>query len=219
MEQNWHFTDNEIRVLGALMEKQMTTPEYYPMTPNALRNACNQKSNRDPVVAFDDATVIATLDKLRGRQLIYIVSTHGSRTRKYEHRLKDALHLSRKELALMSVLMLRGFQTIGELRGRTERMVQFESLEEVEETLHDLMRLDRQPLQLVRRLERMPGQKDHRYAQLLAGEITQEQIDQSAQSVTVRVSNSAKLEARIEVLEEQVKKLTETLEQFKKQFE
>lgn len=219
MDTKLNLNANEVRVLGVLMEKEMTTPEYYPMTPNALRNGCNQKSNRYPVVTFDDDIIRATLDSLRSKQLVYIVSTHGSRTRKYEHRLKDKLHLTKNERALLCVLMLRGFQTIGEMRGRTDRMTSFESLEAVEEAVEDMMRLDRQPMQLVRRLERMPGQKDNRYAHLLSGDITEEQL--AAQPVQIASSSSSRNELieRVTELENQVKELKEEFSKFKQQFE
>lgn len=219
MDTKLNLNVNEVRVLGVLMEKQMTTPEYYPMTPNALRNGCNQKSNRYPVVAFDEDTVRATLDSLRSKQLVYIVSTHGSRTRKYEHRLKDKLHLSKDEMALLCVLMLRGFQTIGEMRGRTERMTDFESLDAVEETIGDMMRLDRQPMQLVRRLERMPGQKDNRYAHLLSGDITEGQL--AAQPIQTASASTSKNELieRVTTLENELKELKEEFSKFKEQFE
>ncbi len=219
MDTKLNLNANEIRVLGVLMEKQMTTPEYYPMTPNALRNGCNQKSNRHPVVSFDEEAVRATLDSLRSKQLVYIISTHGSRTRKYEHRLKETLHLSKDEMAALCVLMLRGFQTIGEIRGRTERMTDFESLDAVEETVGELMRLDRQPMQLVKRLERMPGQKDNRYAHLLAGDITEEQL--AAQPVQTSGSSVSKNELieRVTELENQLKELRKEFSTFKQQFE
>jgi uncharacterized protein YceH (UPF0502 family) len=128
----------EVRVLGALLEKDLTTPEYYPLTVNALQNACNQKSSREPVTAFDEATVSEALDTLRHRGLATKVSGAGHRVEKYGHRLGEAMNLGRRELALLCVLMLRGPQTIGELRGRTERMHEFSDMDEVERVLETL---------------------------------------------------------------------------------
>jgi uncharacterized protein YceH (UPF0502 family) len=128
----------EVRVLGALLEKDLTTPEYYPLTLNALQNACNQKSSREPVTAFDEATVSQALETLRHRGLASKVSGAGHRVEKYGHRLGDTMNLGRRELAVLCVLMLRGAQTVGELRGRTERMHEFSDMDEVERVLQSL---------------------------------------------------------------------------------
>ena len=128
----------EVRVLGALLEKDLTTPEYYPLTLNALQNACNQKSSREPVTAFDEATVSQALDTLRHRGLTHKVSGAGHRVEKFGHRLGETMNLGRRELALLCVLMLRGAQTVGELRGRTERMHEFSDMDEVERVLQTL---------------------------------------------------------------------------------
>jgi uncharacterized protein len=157
----------EIRVLGSLIEKSLTTPDNYPLTQNALIAACNQLSNRNPVVAYDDNTVRLTLNGLRNRALARIIHIPGSRAPKHRHILDEALELDRQQLSLMCVLMLRGAQTTGELRARTERMTQFASLTEVEETLE---RLAERPDPLVLRLDRAPGQKESRWVHLLAGE-------------------------------------------------
>ena len=125
----------EVRVLGSLLEKDLTTPEYYPLTLNALQNACNQKSSREPIVNYDETTVAQGLELLRQKQLVLKVSGAGHRVEKYAHRLGETLNLGRRELALLAVLMLRGPQTVGELRGRTERMHPFEDMEEVERVL------------------------------------------------------------------------------------
>lgn len=132
----------EVRVLGALLEKDLTTPEYYPLTLNALQNACNQKSSREPVTAFDEATVSQALDTLRHRGLAHKVSGAGHRVEKYGHRLSESMNLGRRELALLCVLMLRGPQTVGELRGRTERMHEFSDMDEVERVLQTLSARD-----------------------------------------------------------------------------
>src|SRR5918997_123846 len=122
--------DVEVRVLGALVEKQITTPEYYPLTLNALTNACNQKSNRDPVVSFNESTVTQAIETLREKNLVYVFYGSTSRVPKYKHMMPEVLRLNRQELALMCLLMLRGAQTVGELRGRTDRLYDFKSLEE-----------------------------------------------------------------------------------------
>ena len=155
----------EIRVLGCLVEKQRTTPDAYPLSLNALRLACNQSTNRDPVVAYDEETVSAALRRLAQRGWTRLASGAGSRARKYRHLLPEALGLGDAELSLMAVLMLRGAQTPGELKQRTERLQGFEGLAAVEETLEALVERD-----LVRRHERRPGQKEERYSQLLGGE-------------------------------------------------
>ena len=161
-------TPEEIRVLGCLAEKQLTTPDHYPLTQNGLISACNQLSNRHPVVSYDDNTVRLTLNSLRGKQLARIVHIPGSRAPKHRHVLDEVLGLDRGELALMAVLALRGPQTVGELRTRTERMHDFAGLSEVEETLE---RMGERSEPLVVRLERQPGQKESRYAHLLAGPV------------------------------------------------
>ncbi len=136
----------EVRVLGALLEKDLTTPEYYPLTLNALQNACNQKSSREPIVNYDETTVAQGLELLRQKQLVLKVSGAGHRVEKYAHRLGETLNLGRRELALLAVLMLRGPQTVGELRGRTERMHPFEDMDEVEHVLKSLSEREPDPL-------------------------------------------------------------------------
>ena len=136
----------EVRVLGALLEKDMTTPEYYPLTVNSLQNACNQKSSREPVVNFDEDTVVQALELLKNKGLVVRISGAGHRVEKFAHRLGENLNLGRRELALLCVLMLRGPQTVGELRGRTERMHDFADLEEVERCLETLAARDPDPL-------------------------------------------------------------------------
>jgi uncharacterized protein len=155
-------TPPEIRVLGCLLEKQRTTPDAYPLSLNALRLACNQSTNRDPVVDYDEATIRAALHRLERRGLTRLASGAGSRAPKYRHLLAEALPMSSDEQAVMSVLMLRGAQTPGELKQRTERMHAFAGLAEVQETLALLVGRE-----LVARLERRPGQKEERFVQLL----------------------------------------------------
>jgi uncharacterized protein len=161
-------TPEELRVVACLVEKQFTTPDSYPLTENAVVAACNQLSNRNPVVAYDNSTVRVTLTALRQRGLARVIHTPGARVPKHRQILDDALGLGRAEVSLLAVLALRGPQTVGELRTRTERMHDFASLTEVEDVLEALAARD-EPL--VTRLERQPGQKEARYAQLLAGPV------------------------------------------------
>jgi uncharacterized protein len=155
----------EIRVLGCLIEKQKTTPDQYPLSLNALRLACNQSTNRDPVVDYDERTIKAALDRLSHRSWTRFASGAGSRSLKYRHLVDEKLGLSEAELAVLGVLMLRGPQTPGELKQRTERLHRFASPAEVMQTLDALMGRE-----LARRLERRPGQKEERYVQLVGGE-------------------------------------------------
>src|SRR5687767_12078042 len=164
-----HLNPTEVRVLGSLIEKQITTPDYYPLTLNALVNACNQLTNRDPVVTFDDQTVVRALDGLREKRLATLFTGAESRVAKYKHTLTDALLLTPGEIALLCVLMLRGPQTLGELRTRSERLFAFDTMPEVEEALNALA--SRQPQPLVAKLPRQAGTKEPRFAQLLAGPI------------------------------------------------
>jgi uncharacterized protein len=154
----------EIRVLGSLIEKQRTTPDQYPLSLNALRLACNQTTNRDPVVEYDERTIRDALDRLSHRGWTRLASGPGSRAPKYRHLLGEALSLSDAELPLLAVLMLRGSQTLGELKQRSERLHRFGSSAEVAETLDALAQRE-----LAARLDRRPGQKEDRYAQLLGG--------------------------------------------------
>ncbi|HYZ83752.1 MAG TPA: YceH family protein [Bryobacteraceae bacterium] len=203
----------EMRVLGCLLEKEITTPEYYPLTANALVNACNQKSNRDPVMHLSEDDVINALDRLRHKGLSFIQTGAGMRVPKYGHRIPEALNLGRRELALMCELMLRGPQTLGELRARSERMHRFDDLDEVERCLRGLM--TREPEPLVTRLDRWPGSKEPRYAQLLSGEPAQPSSQQTSEAApnprTDRIAaletEVADLRARLEALEAQIRDL------------
>jgi uncharacterized protein YceH (UPF0502 family) len=155
----------ELRVLGSLIEKQRATPDVYPLSLNALRLACNQATNREPVVDYDEATIRAALDRLSRRGWTRLTSGPGSRAAKFRHLLDDALGVSGPEISVLAVLMLRGPQTPGELKGRTERLHRFGSLVEVQQTLEGLIARE-----LVARQTRQPGQKEERYAQLLGGD-------------------------------------------------
>jgi uncharacterized protein len=155
----------EIRVVACLVEKQRTTPDQYPLTLNSLRLACNQSTNRDPVVDYDEPTIRAALDRLRRRNWSAMATWSTSRTVKYKHLLDNALQVSPSQLSLLTVLMLRGPQTPGELRARTERMYRFDSNEELDRILSELIERE-----LVRPLPRRPGERGQRYAHLLAGD-------------------------------------------------
>ncbi len=192
----------EIRVLGCLIEKQRTTPDVYPLSLNALRLACNQATNRDPVVDYDEPTIRAALERLSRRRWARLASGAGSRAVKYRHLLDEALELSAPELSLLAVLMLRGAQTLGELKGRSERLYRFGSTGEVATTLDGLIERE-----LAERLPRRPGQKEERYEQLLGG---------AREEPTGRVlfedtgdDRVSELERRVELLEQEVASLRE----------
>jgi uncharacterized protein YceH (UPF0502 family) len=195
----------EVRVLGSLIEKEITTPDYYPLSLNALVTACNQSSNRDPVVHYDEATVLRALDSLREKKLVHQVDRSESRVSKYRHVLYEAMNMSRPAIAVMCVLMLRSPQTIGEIRTRTNRLYDFSSLEQVETTVNSLMSLEPP---LVVRLSRQAGQKEVRYAHLLSGEV----------QMTEERETEVELD-RIGKLERDVEELKRQFEQFRKQFE
>jgi uncharacterized protein YceH (UPF0502 family) len=203
-------TDIETRVLGSLVEKQVTTPEYYPLTLNALTLACNQKNNRNPVSSYSESQVSAAVESLREKNLTYVFYGSTSRVPKYKHVMPEVLHLNRAELALMCVLMLRGPQTPGELRGNGARLHEFSGLDEIEQTLNAL--ISREPEPLVARLQRQVGQKEVRFAHLLSGEA---KIEEVASVPAAKVT----LERRVEVLEAEVESLRQQFEQFKRQFE
>lgn len=210
----------EVRVLGSLIEKAITTPEYYPLSLNALTNACNQLTNREPIVSYDEKMVVRGLESLREKKLVWMVTGAGARVPKYEHRFAEAYKLSEQEVAVMSVLMLRGPQTTGEIRGRTTRLYEFAELEEVDLTLQSLI-----SAALVVKLPRQPGTKESRYAQVLAGEVQFEEREAAprleAATLEVRAENDriAKLEAKVERLELELAELKQQLLDFKKQFE
>lgn len=203
----------EGRILGCLVEKQLSTPDYYPLTLNALLNACNQSSSRDPVLALDEPSVVVGLEGLRRRGLIYEVTGAGSRALKYEHRLEEALHLSVQESALLAELLLRGAQTPGELRSRCTRMYAFQDLAEVEAGLAALMEAD-PPLAL--RLPRAPGAREARITHLLAGPV--EADSPGAPLATPAPSRLALLEDEVERLKGQVQALRAEFEAFRAQF-
>jgi uncharacterized protein YceH (UPF0502 family) len=216
-------TAAEVRVLGSLIEKQITTPDYYPLTLNALTNACNQLTNREPVVAFDDNVVVEALDGLREKRLASHYAGAESRVAKYKHALNEAVLLTPAELALLCVLLLRGPQTLGELRTRGERMFRFDTLPEVEEALAALAA--RQPQPLVVKLPRQPGTKEARYAHLLSGppplEVAAPGPAASAPAVAAPPAPDrvAALEAEVATLQRELGELREQFAAFRRQFE
>ncbi len=211
--------EEEMRVLGVLIEKQMTTPEYYPMTVNSIKTACNQKTNRYPIVDYESDFVEDIISGLRRRKMLVVVSGPGMRSKKYEHNFKSLLFLSQKEMAVLAVLMLRGPQTVGELRGRTERMVKFDGLDEVEETLKDMIVESRQPFSLVQKLPMMPGQKEHRFVQTLTGAPNIEKLTAELVYDTPTSSSRPSQSARIDELTEKVDTLSQELAELKAAFD
>jgi len=210
----------EARVLGSLAEKEMTTPEYYPLSLNALTNACNQKTNREPVMTLDETDVVRALDRLRQLGLA-TQSAEGSRVPKYGHNLPGKFRLEPEELAVLTELLLRGPQTVGELRARADRMHPFADLAAVEEVLDELM--EKEP-PLAVRLPRQPGRKEHRYAHLLAGEAdVEESAPATPESATLRVraenERIAALEGEMADLRAEFEGLKREMAEFKSQFE
>ena len=211
-------TDIETRVLGSLIEKQVTTPEYYPLTLNALTLACNQKNNRNPVTSYSENQVADAVESLREKNLSYVFYGSTSRVPKYKHVMPEVMHLSHAEVALMCVLMLRGAQTLGELRGNASRLHDFASLEEVETTLNALISRDPEPL--VVRIPRQPGQKEGRFAHLLNGEIDVEALaEPERDAATASPTRRSSLEQKVDELAAEVERLKNQFEQFRKQFE
>ena len=200
--------DTEVRILGSLMEKQLSTPEYYPLTLNALAAAANQKSNREPVMELGESELSRALDRLQDERLVWKVM--GGRAVRYDHNLDKVWHLDAKEKALLTLLFLRGPQTAGELRGRSDRLHQFDSVPEVEETLRD-MAAHSEPL--VRQLPRRPGQKEERWAHLAGGAVSDDApVHETAASPE---SRGEPLSQRVTRLEEQVASLANELRELK----
>jgi len=210
-------TDVEARVLGSLAEKESTTPDYYPLSLNALVNACNQKSNRDPVMNLDEDAVRDALDSLNAKNLAGTASGAESRVTKYEHRLQEVFNFTRGEAALICVLLLRGPQTPGELRSHSERMYQFIELSDVLSVLQRLMQ--REPA-LVRVLPRQPGTKEARYMHLLCGDSAPAASPMSApDGAQPSDDRVARLEAAVEALRTELAEVRAQLASFRKQFE
>ena len=210
----------ELRVLGALVEKQIATPDYYPMTLNAIVNACNQKNHRDPVTSYDEATVTRAVESLKEKKLAYFFHGAESRVPKYGHMFAKAYELNEGETALMCVLALRGPQTPGELRSRSQHLHTFESLPEVETLLQGL---SARAEPLVIKLPRQAGSRESRFAHLLAGPIDIEAFEQAMPVEVLRAKvgddRVARLETEVAALRQEVGELRQQLAEFRKQFE
>lgn len=210
-------TDEEIRVLGCLMEKEMATPEYYPLSLNALTNACNQKSNRDPVTSYSEETVSNALNGLRGKKLA--MESSGSRVVKYAQTFSNEFNTSRKEEAVICILLVRGPQTIGEIRGRTERLYSFSTLDEVQGTIARL-----ETMELVKKLPRQPGRKESRYLHLFGADMDGPEgkeitiIDKSGSIDTKESEQLEELKDEIDLLREELNNIRQEFEEFKAQF-
>jgi uncharacterized protein YceH (UPF0502 family) len=209
------FNEYELRVLGVLVEKQIATPDYYPLSLNAVTNGCNQKSHRDPVVSYDEATVTRAMDGLKEKKLAY--AFHGSEARvpKYGHLFPKAFELNGAEVAVMCVLILRGPQTPGELRSRTSHLYNFEQLSDVENTLQNLS--SREQPQVVK-LARLPGARESRYAHLLGGPVSPISIDDLAASPRTEPPTPQVDDGRLARLEDEIKSMRGELDQLKQEF-
>jgi len=206
-------TDDEVRVLGCLMEKEMATPDYYPLTLNALNNACNQKSNRNPVVSYDEGTVIYALNGLREQKLVR--QSDLGRVSKYEQIFSQELKLVASEQAIICILLLRGPQTTGEIRSRTERLYAFPSLDQVQETISNL-----EDRALVNKMPRQPGRKESRFAHLLSGtpqETPAETIIRPKTAITI--DRMGELQQQIDELRQELQALQSEFATFKSQFD
>ena len=205
-----------VRILGALIEKEITTPDNYPLSLNALVAACNQTSAREPVMNLDEATVSRAVNELRQRSAVRAVQQSGSRVLRFRHLMVEGLNLDAPELAVMSVLMLRGPQTPGEIKGRSNRLFDFPDLERVESTLESL--ISRQT-PLVVRLPRRPGQKDSRYAHLLSGDVPVDLSELATTSVVAEGGRIEALEQAVNTLRAELVDLRAQLDEFRKQFQ
>ena len=207
----------EVRILGALIEKEITTPEYYPLSLNALVNACNQKSNRDPAVNYDEDDVDSALERLRARGLAVRSTGAGSRVPKHGHRFTERLNPDRRETAILCELMLRGPQTVGELRTHTDRMHHFDDTDEVDAVLKRLM--ERTPDPLVTQLPRRAGEKEVRFAHLFSGVPAIEATQAAETQAAPRVDRVGHLETEVAQLREELESLKSQFAQFRRQFE
>lgn len=214
-------THVEVRILGALAEKAVTTPDNYPLSLSALTAACNQTTNRDPIMQLDDDTVNEAIVTLRRRSFLRAIQPAGSRVTKYQHLLADALDLDTREIALLDVLMLRGPQTSGELHTRTARLAEFADTADMEAVLDRLIARD--PLPLVTRLPKRAGQKEARYAHLLAGEVTVHdetsgEVEAPARGVTMGATRIDELQQEVEALRSEVAELRAQFVAFREEF-
>ncbi len=205
---DWQLEAPEVRVLGALMEKEIATPDYYPLSLNALVNACNQKSNREPVTDYEETTVEAALEDLRAKGLALRISGE-SRVPKHAQRFTEKLNLGRREAALICLLLLRGPQTPGELRGRAERLYHFDDLESVENTLNHLAEAG-----FVRKLARQSGSREARWAHLLSGE-----VDAAEPAMETPARSSGALADKVAAIEEELAQLRREFDDFRRRFE
>jgi uncharacterized protein len=218
----FNLNEVECRVLGSLIEKDITTPDYYPLSLNALVNACNQKNNRDPVMALDEATVRQALSSLQEKRMAGPASGADSRVPKFEHRLQEVFNFDRREIAVICVLLLRGPQTPGELRGRTDRMYHFETLEDVVSALD---RLAQREVRLFSVLARQPGTKESRYMHLFSGEPGEGVAALAASPAGSANADSpgndrlSRLEDEVAQLRQELAEIREQLAEFRKQFE
>lgn len=209
--------DVEVRVLGSLIEKQIATPDYYPLTLNSLLAACNQRSNRDPVVSFTDQIILDAIETLRLKNLIYIYYGSESRVPKYKHRMNDHFDLDEREMATICVLMLRGPQTLGEIRTRTARLHNFSDLSEVKEVMDRLISKQDEPLVTV--LASQPGQKELRYAHLLEGKPVVSESRNVGTSGTSIAQRVTELESIVDGMREELDEIRAGFEAFRKEFE
>ena len=211
-------SETEARALGALIEKDITTPDYYPLSLNALVNACNQKNNREPVMNLTEEDVRAALDGLQNHRLAGPARGADSRVTKYEHRIQEVFNFTRPETAVLCVLLLRGPQTPGELRGRTERMFQFEHLDDVQSALQKL--IERDP-PLVSILPRQPGTKESRYMHLFSGDVEIQSLEPPRKTQTVNSENErlTRVEEEVSALRNELEAIKRQLAEFRKQFE
>jgi uncharacterized protein len=213
----------EARIIGVLIEKQMATPDYYPLTLNALVNACNQKTNREPVMDLAESDVEEALTRLRNRRLVWQVKAQGSRALKYEHNMKDIADFSDRELGILCVLLLRGPQTVGEIRSRTTRLAEFHGLAAVEHTLRKL--IDRENGPFVQRIDRRPGQKEDRYCHLFSAapeasdDMEIPETEPRPLPVPSELAKVDDLEKKVDDLRRELEGLKERFEEFKRQFE
>ena len=214
-----HLSEIEVRVLGSLIEKDITTPDYYPLSLNALVNACNQKNNREPVMVLNEDSVRQALSTLQEKRMAGPAGGADSRVTKYEHRLQEVFNFDRRETAIACVLLLRGPQTPGELRGRADRMYRFEALDDVQATLQKLM--DRDP-RLVAVLPRQPGTKESRYVHLFAGDtfppLTPETGNSRVRTESSDEQRIANLEAEVAALKRDFQELKRQVSEFTEQF-
>jgi uncharacterized protein YceH (UPF0502 family) len=213
-------TENEVPVLGSLIEKDITTPEYYPLSLNALLNACNQKSNRDPVMQLNENAVRDALEGLQEHRMAGPARGADSRVTKYEQRLQEVFNFTRPEIAVLCVLLLRGPQTPGELRGRAERLHRFETLDDVQSALQKLMQ--REP-PLAKVLPRQPGTKESRYAHLFAGDVVEAgpmvPVGAAVENNSADAERMVRLEQEVTELRAEVAAVKDQMERFRKQFE